>query len=159
MAAAAAAAASATAAAAEGLGGANGAAAALAVAAAARAAGAAASARDGKSRTIVFVNAIASARRVAATLQALGVRAKCLHAEMQQRQRLRVLDSFKSASADATTVLVATDVAARGLDIPSVNHVVGAGVLNFFRRACADAQLCVRMHSCACGYTIHAHFT
>jgi len=41
-------------------------------------------------KTVVFVNAIATARRVSATLELLGIAAKPLHAEMQQRQRLKV---------------------------------------------------------------------
>jgi superfamily II DNA/RNA helicase len=43
-----------------------------------------------------------------------------LHGDMEQSERLKVLDSFKSGE---TTLLVASDVAARGLDIPSVSHV------------------------------------
>lgn len=65
-------------------------------------------------RTLVFVNAISAVRRVAALLKLLGLPAVALHASMQQRQRLKALDKFK---ADPTGVLVATDVAARGLDI------------------------------------------
>lgn len=66
-------------------------------------------------RTLVFVNAISAVRRVAALLKLLGLPAQALHASMQQRQRLKALDRFK---ADPAGVLVATDVAARGLDIP-----------------------------------------
>ena len=69
-------------------------------------------------RTLVFVNAVSSVRRVAALLKLLGLPAQALHASMQQRQRLKALDRFK---ADPAGVLVATDVAARGLDIP-VSH-------------------------------------
>ncbi len=60
------------------------------------------------------MNAISAVRRVAALLKLLGLPAVALHASMQQRQRLKALDRFK---ADPTGVLVATDVAARGLDI------------------------------------------
>lgn len=65
----------------------------------------------------MFVNAISAVRRLAAILKLLGVPAQALHAGMQQRQRLRALDRFKS---DPTAVLVATDVAARGLDVKDV---------------------------------------
>ncbi len=65
-------------------------------------------------RTLVFVNAISAVRRVAALLKLLGLPAMALHASMQQRQRLKALDRFKG---DSAGVLVATDVAARGLDI------------------------------------------
>lgn len=72
-------------------------------------------------RTIVFLNAIHQVRRLAGLLALLGLPVFALHAEMQQRQRLKKLDSFR---AHAKGVLVATDVAARGLDIPSVDYVV-----------------------------------
>jgi ATP-dependent RNA helicase DDX24/MAK5 len=65
-------------------------------------------------RTLVFVNAVSAARRVAALLALLALPAAALHASMQQRARLRALDRFRS---DADAVLVASDVAARGLDV------------------------------------------
>jgi superfamily II DNA/RNA helicase len=65
----------------------------------------------------VFVNAVSAVRRVAALLKLLGLPAVALHAQQQQRQRLKALDRFKSHEHG---VLVATDVAARGLDIPNV---------------------------------------
>lgn len=65
----------------------------------------------------VFVNAVSAVRRVAALLQLLGLPAVALHAQQQQRQRLKALDRFKS---HLHGVLVATDVAARGLDIQDV---------------------------------------
>eukprot|EP00887_Chlorella_sp_A99_P006649 scaffold3.g6649.t1 len=72
-------------------------------------------------RAIVFVNAISSVRRLAAILKLLGLPAHALHAEMQQRARLKALDRFRAA---ADAILVATDVAARGLDIKDVRCVV-----------------------------------
>lgn len=72
-------------------------------------------------RTIVFVNAISSVRRLAALLKLLGLPAAPLHAGMQQRQRLKYLDRFKE---DDNAILVATDVAARGLDVKNVKCVV-----------------------------------
>eukprot|EP00898_Chlorokybus_atmophyticus_P008311 jgi/Chlat1/8481/Chrsp80S09228 len=72
-------------------------------------------------RTLVFCNAISTLRRVAALLKHLEVPSVALHANMQQRQRLKFLDRFKENEA---SVLVATDVAARGLDIPGVRLVV-----------------------------------
>ncbi|KAI9339067.1 P-loop containing nucleoside triphosphate hydrolase protein [Obelidium mucronatum] len=73
-------------------------------------------------RTIVFVNSIDMVRRLCPVLQVCKIDAIGLHSEMQQRQRLRNLDKFRSSSIG--TVLIATDVAARGLDIPSVEHVI-----------------------------------
>lgn len=75
-------------------------------------------------RTLVFVNAISSVRRLAAVLRTLGLPAGPLHASMQQRQRLKALQRFNR---DDNGILVATDVAARGLDIP-VRAVRPAGV-------------------------------
>uniref|UniRef100_M4BHJ1 ATP-dependent RNA helicase n=1 Tax=Hyaloperonospora arabidopsidis (strain Emoy2) TaxID=559515 RepID=M4BHJ1_HYAAE len=72
-------------------------------------------------RTIIFLNAIHQVRKLAGLLTLLGLPVFALHAEMQQRQRLKKLDGFRG---HAKGVLVATDVAARGLDIPSVDYVV-----------------------------------
>jgi len=72
-------------------------------------------------RTIVFVNAISSVRRLAALLKLLSLPASPLHAGMQQRQRLTHLDNFKE---DPNAILIATDVAARGLDVKGVRCVV-----------------------------------
>lgn len=72
-------------------------------------------------RTIIFTNSIDQTRRLAQLLTLLRLPAKALHAKMQQRARLKSLDYFRSHQA---AVLVATDVAARGLDIPLVEHVI-----------------------------------
>ena len=72
-------------------------------------------------RTLLFVNSIKTARRVDGLLRALGLNCRAIHAQLQQRQRLRSLEGFRSAPIG---VLVATDVAARGLDIPSINSVL-----------------------------------
>lgn len=53
-------------------------------------------------------------------LNAQGISAKGLHGDMQQRQREDVIQSFKKGN---TEILIATDVAARGLDISDVTHV------------------------------------
>lgn len=54
-------------------------------------------------------------------LELLQLSAWPLHSQLQQKQRLKNLDRFKSTP---NGVLVATDIAARGLDIPSVDHVI-----------------------------------
>eukprot|EP00644_Phytophthora_capsici_P001055 jgi/Phyca11/571738/estExt2_Genewise1.C_PHYCAscaffold_430271 len=72
-------------------------------------------------RTIIFLNAIHQVRKLTGLLTLLNLPVFALHAEMQQRQRLKKLDGFRSHSKG---ILVATDVAARGLDIPSVDYVV-----------------------------------
>ena len=72
-------------------------------------------------RALVFVNAVSCARRLAGLLRALGLPARPLHAGMQQRARLKALDRFV---ADPAGVLIATDVAARGLDVPGIASVI-----------------------------------
>ncbi|KAG1053060.1 hypothetical protein G6F43_004834 [Rhizopus delemar] len=72
-------------------------------------------------RTIIFVNSIDAIRRLVPVFKLLNVEVLGLHAQMQQKQRLKNLDRFK---ANDKAVLVASDVAARGLDIPSVEHVI-----------------------------------
>eukprot|EP00301_Raphidiophrys_heterophryoidea_P008647 c1316_g1_i1.p1 GENE.c1316_g1_i1~~c1316_g1_i1.p1 ORF type:complete len:793 (+),score=186.11 c1316_g1_i1:50-2428(+) len=74
-----------------------------------------------KGRTLVFVNAISNIHRITSLLGTLKLPVTCLHASMQQRQRLSSLDKFRGSS-DA--ILVASDVAARGLDIPQVDLVI-----------------------------------
>ena len=54
------------------------------------------------------------------TLNAHGYRAEALHGGMQQRQRDAVMGRFRAAKSD---LLIATDVAARGLDIEQLSHV------------------------------------
>jgi len=72
-------------------------------------------------RTVVFVNAIFILKRVTSLLQLLGVPVFPLHANMQQKTRLKRVNAFAAASRG---VLVATDVAARGLDVKGISYVV-----------------------------------
>ncbi|KAG7204556.1 hypothetical protein KM043_004980 [Ampulex compressa] len=72
-------------------------------------------------RTLVFCNSIGCVKRLATLFGILDCKPLPLHANMQQRQRLRNLERFQ---ADENGLLIATDVAARGLDIPSVEHVI-----------------------------------
>ncbi|KAJ3680003.1 hypothetical protein LUZ60_016281 [Juncus effusus] len=75
----------------------------------------------GQGRAIVFCTSIAALRHLAAILRLLKVNAWSLHAQMQQRARLKAMDRFRASESG---VLIATDVAARGLDIPRVRTVV-----------------------------------
>ncbi|KAK7204270.1 putative ATP dependent RNA helicase [Myxozyma melibiosi] len=72
-------------------------------------------------RTIVFVNSIDAVKRIARFLQELQVPAVAFHSHMIQKQRLRTIERFKENSHG---ILISTDVAARGLDIPHVKHVL-----------------------------------
>ena len=70
---------------------------------------------------IVFTRTVAHAQRTALLARILGFNAVPLHGQLSQSQRLGSLNKFKSNQAN---ILVATDVAARGLDIPSVDVVI-----------------------------------
>ncbi len=71
--------------------------------------------------TLVFVRTKRGADRLVHKLRQKGVVAEALHGDMTQRARQRALERFETA---AVGVLVATDVAARGLDLERISHVV-----------------------------------
>lgn len=70
---------------------------------------------------LVFVRTKSGAERLARRLAAFGLKAAALHADRTQSQRTQAVEGFKSGR---YRVLVATDVAARGLDIDGITHVV-----------------------------------
>lgn len=76
---------------------------------------------NNKKSAIVFVNRTQTAEMLRRMLQKLEVRATSLHSEMPQSERMNSLGRFR---AEAARVLIATDVASRGLDIPVVEMVV-----------------------------------
>lgn len=79
------------------------------------------------SRAMVFTNSISAVRRITPLLQYLNVNALPLHSGMPQKARLRSVERFSQngcGSKSSSVVLIATDVAARGLDIANVNLVV-----------------------------------
>ena len=71
--------------------------------------------------TLVFVRTKRGADRLASKLKVRGIRAEALHGDLPQRARERALRRFDTGAVD---VLVATDVAARGLDLERISHVV-----------------------------------
>jgi ATP-dependent RNA helicase DeaD len=71
-------------------------------------------------KSIIFCRMKKEVDRVSEMLSAKGHSAVGLHGDMEQRERDRVIGKFKKNEAD---ILVATDVAARGLDISNVSHV------------------------------------
>jgi ATP-dependent RNA helicase RhlE len=73
------------------------------------------------SRVIVFTRTKHGADKVARSLAKAGIRSEAIHGNKSQNARQRSLMNFKS---NKPPVLVATDVAARGLDIDEVSHVV-----------------------------------
>ncbi len=77
--------------------------------------------REGGSRMLIFVNTREEARRLEDRLGRNGWQARALTGDVDQKRRLRILADFKEG---ALPVLVATDVASRGLHIEGVSHVV-----------------------------------
>jgi len=71
-------------------------------------------------RTMVFVNTKRTAERLESTLKANGFSAQALSGDVPQNKRLRFLRDFHDGK---LAVLIATDVASRGLHIPDVSHV------------------------------------
>ena len=70
---------------------------------------------------LVFVRTKSGAERLARQLASAGLKAAALHADRTQQQRTQAVEGFRSGT---YRVLVATDVAARGLDIDGITHVV-----------------------------------
>ncbi|MGD8453052.1 MAG: DEAD/DEAH box helicase [Phycisphaerae bacterium] len=74
---------------------------------------------------IVFTNTKHAARRTAERLKMAGINCKEIHGDLMQSRRERVMKSFRSAKIQ---VLVATDLASRGLDVMEVSHIVNYDV-------------------------------
>ncbi len=72
------------------------------------------------SRSLVFTRTKRGADRVVKDLSIAGIRASAIHGNKSQTQRERALDAFR---ANRLPVLVATDIAARGIDVDGVSHV------------------------------------
>jgi ATP-dependent RNA helicase RhlB len=72
-------------------------------------------------RVLIFVNMRRSAERLVRWLDANGFAAAAITGDVDQRRRLRILDDFKEGR---LPILVATDVASRGLHIEGVTHVI-----------------------------------
>jgi ATP-dependent RNA helicase RhlE len=70
---------------------------------------------------LVFCRTKVGADRLASRLSGMGIRAAALHADRTQQQRMAAVEGFRTGT---YPVLVATDVAARGLDIEGIAHVV-----------------------------------
>ena len=78
-----------------------------------------------ESRILAFVRTRIRAERVVKAMERVGVHALCMHGDVDQNDRFAILDSFKKGN---YKVLVTTDVAARGIDIPNVEIVVNYDV-------------------------------
>jgi len=72
-------------------------------------------------KSIIFVNSISCIKRLVPVLQLLQIPAWGIHAHLQQKQRLKNIERFMT---EENSALVSTDVLARGIDIPYVDHVI-----------------------------------
>ena len=77
--------------------------------------------QPGDARTLVFTRTKHGADRVTKHLEAAGIRAAAIHGNKSQGQRERALGAFRAGT---TPVLIATDIAARGIDVDGVAHVI-----------------------------------
>jgi ATP-dependent RNA helicase RhlE len=76
---------------------------------------------------IIFVRTKLGVRRLARHLDERGLRCESIHGDRTQEERNRALDSFRRKE---SRILVATDVAARGLDVSGISHVINFDIPN-----------------------------
>ncbi|WP_184261329.1 DEAD/DEAH box helicase [Novispirillum itersonii] len=81
----------------------------------------------GITRTIVFTRTKHGANRLSENLFKAGIRSEALHGNKSQAARQKSLDRFRAGE---SRVLIATDIAARGIDIPAVSHVINYDIPN-----------------------------
>lgn len=81
--------------------------------------------KDGSDKVLIFREMKHSVDTLAKELSQFGFKVGAIHGDKRSRERIRILDSFKK---DRVNILIATDVAARGLDIPDVTHVINYDV-------------------------------
>ncbi len=77
--------------------------------------------KDGSDKVLIFREMKHAVDTLARELSQLGFKVGAIHGDKRSRERIRTLDLFKK---DKINILIATDVAARGLDIPDVTHVI-----------------------------------
>ncbi|MDG1913921.1 MAG: DEAD/DEAH box helicase [Crocinitomix sp.] len=70
---------------------------------------------------MVFVRTKVRAERVKAAMERVGIATEAIHGDKEQKDRQKVLNDFKAGT---TRILIATDVSARGIDIPNVDYVI-----------------------------------
>jgi ATP-dependent RNA helicase RhlE len=81
--------------------------------------------KDGSDKVLIFREMKHAVDTLTKDLSKLGFKVGCIHGDKRSRERIRTLDLFKQ---DKINILIATDVAARGLDIPDVTHVINYDV-------------------------------
>ena len=85
--------------------------------------------KPGFGKVLIFGRTKHGVEKLAKDLVRLGFKAASIHGNKTQSNRQKALDAFKQ---DRTQILVATDVAARGLDIPKVSHVINYDIPNTY---------------------------
>jgi ATP-dependent RNA helicase DeaD len=74
-----------------------------------------------ETQTIVFAATKARTQRLALELRQKGLRVITIHGDLSQKQRDDSMHKFRTGSED---ILIATDIAARGIDVPAVGHII-----------------------------------
>ena len=72
-------------------------------------------------KILVFVRTKVRAERVKSAMERVGVKSETIHGGKEQKERFEAMDKFRSGE---IKILIATDVSARGIDIPGVNFVI-----------------------------------
>jgi len=83
--------------------------------------------KDQEQQAIVFAATKRRADKLASNLKSSGFRVSAIHGDLSQKERDHVMNRFRKG---ADNVLVATDIAARGIDVPAVGHVINYDVPN-----------------------------
>ncbi len=81
--------------------------------------------KEGSDKVLIFRERKHHVDELTKDLARMGFKVGCIHGDKRSRERIRTLDLFKK---DKINILIATDVAARGLDIPDVTHVINYDV-------------------------------
>jgi superfamily II DNA/RNA helicase len=85
--------------------------------------------KEGSDKVLIFRERKHHVDELTKELSSRGFKVGCIHGDKRSRERIRTLDLFKK---DHINILIATDVAARGLDIPDVTHVINYDVPQTF---------------------------
>ena len=83
--------------------------------------------KDGSDKVLIFRETKHSVDKLEQELKGRGFKVAGIHGDKRNRERMRTLDAFKK---NELNILIATDVAARGLDIPNVTHVINFDIPN-----------------------------
>ncbi len=73
------------------------------------------------SKILIFVRTKVRAERVAKAMERANIKCLTMHSDKEHAERMKVMDAFKQGK---TKILIATDINARGIDIPNVDYVV-----------------------------------